>query len=116
MNINKVNNISFGTNNKPQQKRVKTYTKQQALDALLDEYRRVDNSIKLYNKECDEYLDSIPESEFEKKASPEIDNWLRYFPIIRETEIKKAYIEDAMSKISKLPDTPNLRFQLKLGR
>ena len=116
MNINKINNVNFGINNRPKHQKVKTYTKQQALDALLDEYQRVDNSIKLYNKECDEYLDSIPESEFEKKASPEIDNWLRYFPIIRETEIKKAYLEDTISKVSKFPDNPNLKFQLNLGR
>ncbi len=112
MNISQINSINFGIC-LPKPKPPKLYTKQQALDKLLDRYQRINNELAIYRREQNDYFDSIPKEEFERPISnPKLDGWAKYFSIIQQAKLKKAGLETALDRVSKLP--PIAKVYLKL--
>lgn len=119
MKVNQINNIHFGIN-QIQKSRItpktqgKLYTKQEALDILLDRFTKVNNEIDCYRKEMNGLFDSAPDEEFTYQPKhPTLDLALKYIPIIKQTKYKKAYIEDALAKVSRLPDGVKIQLDLR---
>ena len=82
----------------------KLYTKEEALDILLEKYAEANNKMKRLKKEQDEYLDSIPAEEFDRpKDNPVLDKWAKYFSEIQYAKLEKAGVEIALDKVVKLP-------------